>query len=366
MSRRRRRGDGSVFFHRGSGLWAVAVRAPGGRRLWRYARTKAEAEALAAELTSRPDRMISPVTVGDWLAEWLAAKRESVRPSTWVSYEGHVRMHLSRLAPVRLGDLTAAHVRRLLRDLLDEGLSPRTVAYSLTILRMALGLAVRDGLLERNVAALVEAPRVRRSEPRVWDADQVRAFLTATQGDRWWPLWVVLVGTGVRLGEALGLRWRDVDLDTGVARITGSLRPIHWSFRGAGPRLVRVEPKSPSGQRTIVLPDFVRNALARIPRPDPAPIDGLIFVSEAGQPLDPRNVARAWEAAIRKTGLPRIRLHDLRHTSVSLLLDAGRQLDDVRRWAGHSKIALTSDTYGHLLSSRMEELAATMDRLVRL
>jgi integrase len=200
----------------------------------------------------------------------------------------------------------------------------------------------------------------------IWQPDDVRRFLHETETDPLGPLWSLLVGTGIRLGEGLGLRWSDVDLDAGVLSVTGSLRAIDGRVRTVGStRLVRVEPKSDSAYRQIALPVFVQTALRSLPAPAIASFQRFVFTTRRGTPLDARGVSRKFEKAIARTRVPRIRIHDLRHTATSLMLAQGMTLDDVKRVLGHASIALTSDTYGHLVEGRSREIADSMDRALK-
>ena len=314
------------------------------------------------------------LTVGRHLEDWLESKRPpTVRQSTWISYEGMVRIHLASLALVPLAKLTPNDVRRVVRERLDADCSERTAAYTITVLRMALQQAVRDGLVPRNVAALVERPRVPRSELSIWQPPEIRAFLSATSGSALGPLWAVLVTTGMRLGEALGLRWMDVDFVGGTVTVAGSLRPVPRRFRDHGPagtvapRLVRVEPKTNAAWRTFSPSDVALSALERHrdrTETMPRSVLGLVFTSPRGTPLDPRNVSRTFERDVATSGVRRIRIHDLRHTAASMMIATGFTLDDVKRVLGHSSIAMTSDIYGHLVEGRSRELADGIDRLL--
>jgi integrase len=363
---RRRRGEGAVYQRDSDSLWVGAVRAAGRRHVV-YGRSDDEVKEKLADLRAAlrlgvaiPD---SRLTVGRHLAGWLDTMRPPhVRPSTWVSYELHVR-HLADLATISLARLTPNDVRRHLRRLLDAGYATRTVAYSLTVLRMAIRQALRDDLVTRNVAELVDPPRTERAELRILTAPEARRLVAG--GD---PLWILLVGIGCRLGEALGLRWTDVDLEAGTVSITGGLRPMPKRFRAKGqPRLARVEPKTDAGHRTVALPPVVVLALAahRTATADrPASVAGYVFTTPRGTPLDARNVSRAWALERTRLELPKVRIHDLRHTAASLMLARGFTLEDVKRVLGHSSIQLTSDTYGHLVEGRSREIASGMDAVL--
>lgn len=349
-------GSGSVYRRR-DGRWVVAVRDRAGRRRARYFRsepTKTEVRTALRELgaSSRPD---TRTTVGRWLATWLDTMRPPrVRSSTWVSYELHVR-HLSDLSAIPLARLNPADVRLHLRAMTDDGHAPRSVASNLGILRMALKAAMRDGLLTRNVAADVDPPRVPKSEPRILTPAEVRVLIE--DGD---PLWTLLVTTGLRLGEALGLRWRDLSTDT--VTVSGGLRYVDRRFRARGARsLQRVEPKSRAGWRTVALP-----VPLAIERPTVENLEGLVFTNATGSPRDPRAVSREWATTRKRLGLSDdVTLHALRHTAVSLMLASGASLDDVKRTIGHATIAMTSDTYGHLVEGRERAVAERLARTLR-
>lgn len=345
-------GSGSVYQRKGDGRWVVAVRGPGGRRV-RYFRSEPSQTQVRAALREMGSEIApqTKLTVGRWLATWLDSMRPPrVRPSTWVSYELHVR-HLADLAAIPLARLTPADVRLHLRAMSDDGHAPRSVAYSLSILRMALRAAERDRIVSRNVALAVDPPRAPRVEPVILTTAQTRALIA--EGD---PLWTLLVTTGLRLGEALALRSQDIDVERRTITVTAGLRPVPRRFRGTGPRLQRVDPKTSAGRRTVALPVPIA-----WPEPDPPNIDGLVFTSPTGAPRDPRTVSREWTETRLRLGIgPEVTIHALRHTAVSLALASGATLDDVKRMVGHSTIAMTSDTYGHLVEGRSREVA---DRL---
>jgi integrase len=281
-----------------------------------------------------------------------------VRPSTWVNYEILVR-HADPLAAIPLYRLTPNDLRAHLRSLTDAGFAPGSVGNHLQVLRTAFRQAVSDRLIRVNPADGVVAPRKSRPEIRILTVAEGRRLLA--DGD---PLPVVLVTTGLRLGEALGLRWADVDEARGTLTVTGSLRPVPRAFRQARqPRLERTEVKTAAGRRTLSLLPATAAVLGRLraARGDPAPIDGLIFTEPDGGPSNPRTALARWERTRDRLGIDdRVRIHDLRHTAASFALAGGATLDDVKRMLGHANIAMTSDTYGHLVEGRSREVA---DRL---
>jgi integrase len=363
----RRYGQGSVYRRASDGLWVGAAVVLGKRRSV-YGQTRASVQARLDELRVMSRQGILPadprLTVGGHLTQWLAGVRHSVRPSTWVSYEGHVRLHLASLANVPLARLTPNDVRRLIDDRLAGRCAPRTVGYSVTVLRMALKQAVRDGLLQRNVALLVDRPAARRPELRVIQPSESQRLLALDSPMA--PLWALLLGTGLRLGEGLGLRWSDLDLPSGTLTVSVALHPLPKWARTTR-RLDFEQPKTPSSRRTLAVPAFVARALLRqreVQGTTPRNIDGLVFTTPKGTPLDARNVSRAFARDRKAAGLEPMRIHDLRHTAASLMLAQGSSLDDVKRVLGHSTIAVTSDTYGHLVEGRSREIADAMDRML--
>ncbi len=188
------------------------------------------------------------------------------------------------------------------------------------------------------------------------------------------PLWTVLIGTGMRLGEAVGVRWADIDIEAATLTVNGALQPVPRTARPedakwarTGHRLRLVEPKTAAGRRTIALSPFVQAALAerrRAQEGQPSSIMDLVFTTPRGTPLDPRNVSRAFGIDLESVGLRHMRIHDLRHTAASQMLAQGFTLDDVKRRLGHASIAMTSDVYGHLVVGRSREIADGLERLL--
>jgi integrase len=304
-------------------------------------------------------------STGAYLARWIDHARPRLRPATYQGYARHVRLHLRPLAEIPLGSLTPGHVERLLAGIVASGRSPRTAVHVRAVLRRALADGVRDGLIGRNVAALARPPRVVRREMRPLSASEVRELLETTADDEYGPLWALAVGSGLRLGEILGLSWNDVDLEAGrlVVRRAMARADEGWAL---------AEPKTARSRRTVELPAMAREALgARRTRQEADRTAAgsawqdrgleLVFTDTVGRPLTPAIVSDAWRRTRRRLGLG-VRFHDLRHTYASLLLGAGVPLKVVSDALGHSTIALTADTYAHLTPELRREAADAMDR----
>ena len=372
---RRAPGEGTVRKRR-DGRYEVRIWVEsGGRRVRRsvYGRTRQEALRRAAELRRLAEQGIVVIdertTVAEYLEQWLAAVATRVRPLTFRSYEQVVRNHLvPLLGSVPLVKLQPQHVQQAVQTRLAEGASPRSADYVRVVLRVALNDAVRWGLVARNAAALADPLRPEPRSLRVWDEGEVHRFLAVAAQHRLGALFTLALGLGLRLGELLGLRWEAVDLDAGVLRVTHQLQWI-----GGQPTLL--PPKSAASQRTLVLPERVREELRRhrarqhaerlAAGPDWGdPGWGLVFTTQRGTPLAPRNVVRLFHSLTRKAGVPPIRFHDLRHTCATLLLARGAQPRVVQELLGHSSISMTLGTYASVLPRQLDEVARLADAVL--
>jgi integrase len=353
-------------------------------------RTRAEAARWLTKMLSQLDQgsYVAPVrqTVGEHLLDWLPAVRSSLRPSTFESYERNVRQHLipaighvwlDQLTPDRLA---AAYAEFHRSGRLDGagGLASRSIRYLNTILGKALGDAVAEGKIGRNVA---QAPTVRQRLPRharpemaTWTAEELAAFLTQLRGDRLHTPVLLAATTGMRRGEVLGLRWRDVDLDASRVAVRQTLAAVRDVDGDIGRHmLVFGEPKTAKGRRTVPLPpqtvaalrEYRRGQIAERLLVGPDHIDrDLVFAEPDGSPMHPDKFRKRFEVRIARSGLPRVRFHDLRHTYATLALQAGVHPKIVAEVLGHANISITLDTYSHASPAMQESAAATVARLV--
>lgn len=353
---------------------------PDGRRRQRKRggfRTRADAEAALHAYLSDRDAGRSSVsrsarTLAEWLSEWLETKTGSVKPTTLESYRYAVRaLIVPRLGGLRLQDVRPVHLQRLYTTLSTEGsatggaLRPRSVRLAHQVLRPAFGHAVDLGLLASNPAASkLVLPRIERREMTVWSVEEARRFLEATAEDRLGALWRLILTTGLRRGEALGLRWLDVDFDLGSLSVSQNLV------------MVRGKPtmSTPKGEpRQVSLPRRTAEVLRRLRvRQDknrllagPAWCDsGLVFTTSLGGALDPNNVYDRFVASCRRAGVPVIRLHDGRHTAATLALQAGAHPKLVQEMLGHASIEMTLDTYSHVVPGMHREVADRIEAVL--
>lgn len=366
---RRAHGEGTVY-RRPDGRWCGQLRPLGQPRQTVYGKTQREALERLAAARKAFEGGLSPGsrsrTMSDFLRQWLDATRSRVRPSTLEAYELNIRRLTPHIGRIRLGDLNAAAIQATYGRLLEAGLSPRSVEQAHTVLHAALAQAARWGLVGRNPAASVAPPRPQRHEMRTLTVDQLLQLFEHTRGHRLHALWVLLATSGLRLGEALGLTWEDVDFDNGRLVVRRALR----RQRGAG--LVLAEPKTAKSRRTVHLASAATEAL-REHRRQQAQLElaserwlesGLIFTSLNGGPMESGVANDVLNRALIKLGLPRIRIHDLRHTAATLLLESGAHPKVVQELLGHSTITLTLDTYSHVTPALHHDAATRMDRLL--
>lgn len=375
---RRSRGEGSIFKRRSDDRWQANLTLPDGKRKSFYGATKRAARekldaARADLLHGLPVRSDERLTVAAYFPEYLAAHRLEVRAQTTDTYESLLRTHvIPRIGALRLTKLTPGTLERLYADLMRPaadgggGLAAASVAVVHAIVRSGLERAARHGLIARNIADLVAAPRVVRREMRPLTREQARALLAVAQtvdGGRWEPLIALALHTGMRHGELLALRWEDLDLELAQLRVRRTLARV----RGVG--LVFNEPKTRSGRRRIAL---ARPAVAAL-RAQRARLReerlaagaawtdlDLVFASPAGTPYAPDAVRRVLARLLRRAELPRIRFHDLRHTCATLLLQANVNPKVVSERLGHSSVARTLDVYSHVLPDMQEDAAAVI------
>ena len=309
---------------------------------------------------------VAAMTLDAYLDEWLALMRSRVQPTTWVAYERVRRLYLRpTLGSCPIGDLTVRQLNLHFVSLLRQGgqrggpLTRATVHKTHTVFRQALGQAVRDGHLADNLAARVTLPRLdpeRDPDLRmlsVWTAEQAARFLALRADHPLHGLWRAALGTGMRRGELLGLRWQDVDLDTRQLRVRTSL--IYADGR------VQLTATKTGRGRVISIDDDTAAAITRQPRP--AHEDWpLVFTTLNGMPWHPDAISGRWRRQWPALELPQIRLHDLRHSHATLLLDQGVPIKVVSERLGHASITTTLDIYAHVLPAQDRDAATAIRR----
>lgn len=370
MVAKRANNEGSIR-QRPDGLWEARVTVNGKQRSL-YGKTRADVSRKMREALRDTEHGIpladERVTVSQYLSQWLETSvKPAVRPSTYQSYEMHVRVHLSpALGRTRLSQLTPQHVQDMMNRLLESGRSPMTVLHIRATLRKALGQAVKWGMIQRNVASLVDPPKATRYRVEALSPEDAGKILAAVKGHRLEALFTVALAVGLRQGEALGLRWEDVDVEAAHLRVHQALQRINGTLQ-------LVEPKSARSRRTIPLPGVAVSALRghralqhreRLAAGDTWTDSGLVFTTESGSPLDGPTVTRVLQRLLQAAGLPRHRFHDLRHDCATLLLAQGVPMRVVMETLGHSQISLTANTYSHVAPLLQRDAADRMNDLL--
>lgn len=363
---------------RGAATWLVRVprgRGPDGTRLY-HNRTvhgsKRDAERYRTQVLRELHLGIfvqaGKQTVSELLNEWLlVAVAPRVRRRTAEDYARIARTEfIPSLGHRRVADLAPSDIQAVYAAMSRRGLAPRTIRYAHSVLNNALNQSVRWGRLARNPAALVDLPRKIRREMRPLNNAEARSFISAAGNDEFAALWLLLLSAGIRPSEALGLRWSD--MEAGRIHIQRALT------RYSDGTVEFNAPKTSRGRRVVTLPESMTGVLrehrhrqlADRLRAGPAWDDkNLIFATNDGRPLDFRVlVRRHFNKILRAAGVPTIRPYDLRHTCATLLLQAGQNPRIVSERLGHESVALTLDTYSHVLPSMQEESAVHLERLL--
>ncbi|MGJ7415766.1 tyrosine-type recombinase/integrase [Streptomyces cinereoruber] len=405
MAKRRANGEGTITKRTDGRYQAAAyVYRPDGTRTRKfvYGKTRDEVSDKLIEMQNKTRQGIPAATsampFGDYLTYWLGVIAPTrLKPATLNSYEGLTRLYIRpALGKKRLNRLSPTDVRLFLATFKDGCLcclrgadaarpegernccavnkcckrapSARSVQYVHAVLRSALQQAVREELIARNVAKIVETPTVKREEVRPLDAGEARLLLKTARDHRLYALWLLLVSTGLRRGEVLGLTWSDVDLNAGQLRVRRNLQRIKRE-------LLFGTPKTTRSIRTVSLPKRCVDALhvhratqeqeRKVAGEKWKPLDhqpsGLIFTTSTGRATDPRSLNRMLTILCAKAKVRRVRVHDLRHTCASLLLAQGVDARIIMETLGHSTITMTLDTYAHVMQTTLRAAADRMD-----
>jgi integrase len=336
--------------------------------------TRKEAERARTEILSRLDRgtYVEPSRrmLGEFLEhDWLPAIQARIRPSTWDSYARNVRLHvLPALGPEHLQSITPARLNRLYAELLKRGrrngpggLAPKTVRYVHGILRKALADAVRWNLVQRNAADFADPPKVGAAgrEMRTWSAEELRAFLEHITGERLYAAYLLAATTGMRRGEVLGLRWRDVDLDAGRLSVRQSIVSVAYEIKFSEPKTVRSRRSIALDQRTVAALRAWRKMQLedRMLLGDDYESSGLVLTGESGRFIHPDRFTQLFDKYVAASQVRRVRLHDLRHTHATLALAAGVHPKVVSERLGHATVAFTLDVYSHAVPALQRDAA---------
>lgn len=367
--------------------WYVVIdhgRDPEGRRRQKWHggfRTRKEAEAARAKIVHEMNAGVyvepAKLTLEQWVRDhWLATMRTQVKPSTFDSYRRNLELHLlPRLGRRELRNLTPAALNALYAELLvsgkvdGTGLSPKTVRYIHTIIHKALADAVDADMIGLNPAERSKPPRPRATKPneiRFWEPAELARFLEFVKGHRLEAAWHVAAMTGMRRGEVLGLRRKDVDLERARISVRQALVAVAYE-------LVTSTPKT--HQARVI--DLDANTVEQLRRHrlrqeadkeewgEDYDDQDLVFCKEDGTPIHPHTFSQAFERLVAKSALPRIRLHDLRHTHATIALRAEVPVKVISERLGHETSAFTLKQYAHVIPGMQAEAAQMVARLIQ-
>ena len=377
MTPRRSNHEGSIYQRKSDGLWMGVAHVgydPSGKPLRKYVSSKKRPEVVRRlkELRRRIDdgQLLKDdgVTVSELFERWFDdVMRHQIAPSTFSNYQTVVRMHiLPILGRKKLVELTVSDVDKLLSLKTDSGLSPSTVRRIRAVLAQCLDQAIRWELVHRNVATLSRSPKMMRHEGRTLTPEQARHLLETLRGHHNEALYALMLSTGLRRGEALGLQWSDFDRTHRSSQGLATTQTGRFSTRHDGHEDFTEPARGQSAgadaqdtSRTRSSPGSPKGAVR-----DAWVDSGYVFTSSIGTPIDPRNLYREFQKVCRIAGLGDWHPHELRHSAASLMLAQGVKIQVVSQVLGHSSIRMTADVYGHLLDPDRKEAAQAMGTLL--
>ena len=334
-------------------------------------RTRKEAQRALSEWLVEIDRGTaldpSTATIGDVLDRWLdAVAKHSVRATTLEDYRSTVTRHLRpEFGNTLIQKLTGERIESFYARKRDEGAGARTVELCHRRLSQALKQAIRWKLIAVNPCDSIKPPRALSKRPDVWSVTELNRFLTIADEDAYSPLWFMAASTGLRLGEVLGLRWRDVELAASSIHVAQAQTLLQG-------RIQFQEPKTPAARRKVrITPDLIEalkehrkaQLAERLRSPGWNDLD-LVFTTEHGTPIYPSSISRAFNRLTARADLRRIRFHDLRHTHATHLLQAGQPVKVVSERLGHASISITLDTYAHVLPDMQDHAVESITKML--
>lgn len=373
MANKRGHGEGTIYKDP-NGKWHGQVSLPNGKRKNVYGATRRAVQEKVAQLRREIEAGMHGTTGGEqtlrqFAQDWLALHASQLRSKSYSGYETIIRRHFDTLGDITINHLKATDIQTHYRRKLAT-LKPTTVHHIHACLHVVLDSAVRLGLIPRNYADYVDAPALKAEEMHPLNERQARDMLSVVQDHPYEAIYVLALATGMREGELLGLRWEDIDLPRGRVRVAMTLH------RGKGVFTLE-PPKSRASLRTLPLPEYAADALRRRRMQQESDQEAmgaawmdtlhLAFTTGAGAPVRFDTLIRQFRKLIATTDIPTTtRIHDLRHTFATLLLERGVPIRVVSELLGHSSIGITLSIYGHVTPKMREGAFEEISDILRL
>lgn len=301
----------------------------------------------------------SKILYRDFFNGWLESKKDNLSRATIINYQSYLKNHIDPfIGKVHLSKISPLLIQKFINELRDKGLSSGTIRRIFNVINTSLKYAEKMQMISKNPALVVERPKVKHKEMNVWDVLEVKQFLKIAKNSRYYIVFHLAIATGMRQGEILGLRWKDVDLEKGIIYVEQTLSHDGKEFKAGA--------KTESGIRSINIDPYTVKVLKshkkmiieeKIKLGDNYQDNDLVVCTSNGTILNPRNLTRIWKNLITKSGLTKIRFHDLRHTHASLMLKQGEHIKVVSERLGHSKTQTTLNVYSHVMPNMQEESA---------
>jgi integrase len=375
---KRGNGEGSIYFRKADEKWVGSITLENRKRKVFYGKTRKEVqEKLKVALREQQQGTLVTTpkqTLAQFLTDWLEnSQKQSVRPRTYERYEELVRLHIVPvLGRCELQKLSAQHLQTFYAKKAGEELSATTINHFHNVLHKALDTAVKWNLVARNVCDLVSPPRRKQYEVQPLTLEQVHKLLAVVEGHYMEALFKVALATGLRRGELMGLKWQDINFDTGVLQVRRILSRVPTKMPGKG--YVEAEPKTQKSRRSIVIAPFALEAL-KLHRERQRGVKlkvgsawqdhDYVFCTSIGTHLNPtRDMLGQLKSLLKKAGLPDIRFHDLRHSAATLLLSVGVHPKVVQEILGHSQIGITLDVYSHVLPGMQQDAINRLNAVI--
>jgi len=368
---RRGQGEGSIYLRK-DGRWCASITLENRKRKTFYGKTRKEVqEKLRVALNEQKQGILSTgphQTMKQFLEQCLEeVHKPAIRIGTYKGYRMYLDNHIiPALGHMQLQKLTPQRVQAFYSHMQQEGLSAKSVSNIHGLLHKALDQAVRWGLVPRNVCDAVSLPKQARHEIQPLNEEQARRLLVSARGHSLEGMITLAVTTGMRSGELLALKWRDINLDNRSLHIQRSMGYI------PGKGYLEFETKTPKSRRKIVLPPFVCEALkqhrtrqleARLIAGERWQDRDLVFCNMYGGYFDPAHLRQRFDKLLKEAGLPDVRFHDLRHSTATILLSIGVPAKVVQEILGHGQISMTLDTYSHVLPDMQQQAMDKMNKL---